>query len=306
MTTGVAVVEHALAFECEGESLFGILTTGSNTGPLGVVIVVGGPQYRVGSHRQFVLLARHLAAAGLPTLRFDYRGMGDSTGARRTFDSVDADIRAAIDALKEAAPALREVALWGLCDGASAALIYAATDPRVSAVVLANPWVRAEQTYARARLRAYYWRRPLSLEFWTKLLRGGLEWRKSLGEAHSTVARALQGKATEHGSFRDKMMSGLDRFGGRVLLLLSGRDLTATEFEQFVRSEPRASSFRGPKVTTVRVPEADHTFSEETAMRTVERATSRWLAVPSRDQAAAASIGQASRPRETAFREDGP
>ena len=39
-----------------------------------MVIVVGGPQYRAGSHRQFTLLARHIAAAGYPVLRFDARG----------------------------------------------------------------------------------------------------------------------------------------------------------------------------------------------------------------------------------------
>ena len=42
----------------------------------GMLIVVGGPQYRAGSHRQFTLLARDVAATGVPTMRFDYRGMG--------------------------------------------------------------------------------------------------------------------------------------------------------------------------------------------------------------------------------------
>jgi len=46
----------------------------------GVLIVVGGPQYRVGSHRQFVMLARFLADHGVPCMRFDYRGMGDVSG----------------------------------------------------------------------------------------------------------------------------------------------------------------------------------------------------------------------------------
>ena len=54
-------------------------------GPRGVLIVTGGPQYRAGSHRQFVLLARFLAARGMAVLRFDYRGMGDSEGAPRDY-----------------------------------------------------------------------------------------------------------------------------------------------------------------------------------------------------------------------------
>ncbi|KAB8057318.1 hydrolase 1, exosortase A system-associated, partial [Janthinobacterium violaceinigrum] len=58
--------------------LVGILSLPAAPGPRGVLIVTGGPQYRVGSHRQFVLLARALAAQGVPVLRFDLRGMGDS------------------------------------------------------------------------------------------------------------------------------------------------------------------------------------------------------------------------------------
>jgi hypothetical protein len=56
--------EEALAIPCGAERLVGILAKPSVCGDTGVVIVVGGPQYRAGSHRQFVLLARTLAAAG--------------------------------------------------------------------------------------------------------------------------------------------------------------------------------------------------------------------------------------------------
>src|SRR5258707_6492460 len=52
--------EHAFMFDCEGESLVGILSGAGLPAGRGVLIVVGGPQYRAGSHRQFTLLARHL------------------------------------------------------------------------------------------------------------------------------------------------------------------------------------------------------------------------------------------------------
>ena len=71
--------EVGLLFNCAGETLVGVLARPPSSqlqGSLGVVIIVGGPQYRAGSHRQFVSLARALAAAGHAVLRFDYRGMG--------------------------------------------------------------------------------------------------------------------------------------------------------------------------------------------------------------------------------------
>ncbi len=78
--------ETALRFTCADEYLFGILACPERPSDTGVVIVVGGPQTRVGSHRQFVLLSRALAAAGYPVLRFDVRGMGDSSGEQRDFE----------------------------------------------------------------------------------------------------------------------------------------------------------------------------------------------------------------------------
>src|SRR5262245_34032234 len=99
--------ERALTFKCEDETLVGVMHVAPAPAVRGVLIVVGGPQYRVGSHRQFLLLARHLAAAGVPVFRFDYRGMGDSSGAVRTFEDIGTDLRCAMDRFFAEAPALK-------------------------------------------------------------------------------------------------------------------------------------------------------------------------------------------------------
>ena len=67
--------EEALVFGCGGEALVGVLARPDAPAARGVLIVVGGPQYRAGSHRQFTHLARELARNGIASLRFDYRGM---------------------------------------------------------------------------------------------------------------------------------------------------------------------------------------------------------------------------------------
>ena len=135
--------ERALFFDCAGDTLLGILhpAQGVPCG-IGLLLVVGGPQYRVGSHRQFVLLARALAAVGIPVFRFDYRGMGDSTGQPRHFEAIAPDIGAALDTFLAESPDLRGVVLWGLCDAATANAFYARSDHRVLGQIALNPWVR--------------------------------------------------------------------------------------------------------------------------------------------------------------------
>ena len=91
--------ERALTFACESEPLLAVLHTpdADKDKKIGVVIVVGGAQSRVGSHRMFVTLARGLADLGCAVLRFDRRGMGDSGGDDPGFDDCNEDIIAAVN-----------------------------------------------------------------------------------------------------------------------------------------------------------------------------------------------------------------
>lgn len=166
--------ERAFLFPCAGETLPGIVSLPDQGTPpeVGLLIVVGGPQYRVGSHRLFVKLARHAASQGLAAMRFDYRGMGDATGEMRTFEHIDDDLAAAMGAFRQQVPSLKRIVLWGLCDGASAACMYAARDPHVQGLILLNPWVHTTEGAAETKLRHYYLQRLFSAALWRKLLSG--------------------------------------------------------------------------------------------------------------------------------------
>lgn len=273
-----AMTESVKTFNCEGDDLLGLLHL-PDTDPrqLGVVIVVGGPQYRVGSHRQFVILARRLAIAGHAVLRFDYRGMGDSQGEKRNFESIDADIRSAVDALIREATFVKRVALVGLCDAASAAVLYPSSDRRVSDLVLMNPWVRTEGGAAKAILENYYGQRFLQPAFWRKVLTGGFNPLSSLRDLGRNVFRTYASRPASD-SYIDRMTSAIDRDNRPALLLLSGRDLTAREFEAFAAETPAWRKWLSRSNTRiVNLPEADHTLTGRLVQAKADEEILAWL-----------------------------
>lgn len=273
--------EEVIHFACEDEALFGILTRPEQSAETGVIIIVGGPQTRVGSHRQFVLLSRALAETGFPVLRFDYRGMGDSTGEQRDFEAVTPDIHAAIDTLQAACPTVIRIVLWGLCDAATAALLYMdeTHDPRISGLCLLNPWVRSEATLAKTQVKHYYGQRLLQKEFWLKLLSGRLNIARSVAELLRKIGQASSRVATgQHLTFQDRMARGLKNFSGPALLLLSGNDYTAKEFLEYTRTAKIWHNLLDrPNVRRIDIKGADHTFSSQEWRETVENACLDWL-----------------------------
>src|SRR5262245_43115922 len=269
------ITRQPVAFACGQDWLLGVVARPEKPRSRGVLIVIGGPQYRAGSHRQFVLLAEHLAAEGYAAMRFDYRGMGDSTGAPRTFEDVGEDLRAAVDHFLSAVPEVTEVVIWGLCDAASATLFYAHQDPRIAGVVLLNPWVRSAQGEARTYLKHYYLRHAFSAAPWARLFRGEL----NLGASARSFLRNLGTASTgSKGTLAERMAEGLARFKGRSLLITAGDDLTAKEFFDAAASSPRwRKLLRAPRVVQHVLPDATHTFPRRDWRDQVSRWTSGWL-----------------------------
>ena len=285
------VEESAFVFACGADGLVGIVSRPRQLSPRGVLIVVGGPQYRAGSHRQFTLLCRALAGRDIAAMRFDYRGMGDSSGQPRNFEDIHDDIRVAVDQFLLAVPELREVVIWGLCDAASAALMYAYRDQRIAGLVLLNPWVRTQEGLAKVQIKYYYRSRLTDRAFWGKILTGQFQF----GAAARSFVRSLMtalgmGKMTEATSgdapggvgtpapLPDRMAEGLDRFKGKVLLILSGNDLTAQEFEEAVRkSATWGRLLADTRVQKHKLPDATHTFSTQAWRDQVAAWTIDWV-----------------------------
>ena len=277
--------EQALVIDRSGTPLVGILHRSTGAPEQGVLMMVaGGPQYRIGGHRQLVLWARQFAAQGYPTLRFDFSGMGDSYGEFLDFENSEDDIRAAIDRLFLELPSLKRLVLWGECNACSASLFYAHKDPRITGIVMLNPWVRTAQGKAKTVVKHYYLQRLRERSFWAKVLSLKFDLSASLRSAMQMIrlARGQRQAGQPAGSGRkslpERMFDGLARFEGRIMLIMSGRDLIATEFDDLLHASPQWQEQLAARALVRHDLEyADHTFSTAEWREEVARWGIAWL-----------------------------
>lgn len=138
----VAMKESALQFG-KFAHLAGIVTEPAvRTHAQGWVFVSAGLNSKAGPFGLYAKLARRMSAEGYTCLRFDLGGIGDSADTwvgeglrQRTRD----DIRAAVDEFTQRY-ALEGVILCGLCSGAEDSFRYAEHDPRVTGLVMIDPF----------------------------------------------------------------------------------------------------------------------------------------------------------------------
>ncbi len=286
------ITETPHLFSCQADQLIGIIHQPEKPLDFGVLIVVGGPQYRAGSHRQFILLARMLANNGIPVMRFDYRGMGDSQGLARSFSEVDDDIKSALDAFYQNSPALKGVVAWGLCDAASAVSFYAYQDKRIMGLVLLNPWVFTEQGAAKTYFKHYYLQRFCNPELWKKIFSLQFNYQQSfsslvllmknmllpsVNNSHLSKSESVD-LVDSNLSLPERMRDCLQRFDHTILFILSGRDLTADEFRDAVKSDKKWQALlEMPDISMVELAESDHTFSSQKWREEVSQLTLQWL-----------------------------
>lgn len=276
-----------------------------------VIVVVGGPQYRVGSHRQFVQLSRALASQGHASLRFDCTGMGDSPGELRNFLNIGEDIAAAIAFARTRLPTVQTLALWGLCDGASAALLYvhAHGGADIQGLCLLNPWVRSEVSQAQTQVKHYYVERLKNPAFWRKLLKGKVATSAVLELSRAVRTLWLAKPADQRNSpnastdqdvpFQSRMASAWQKYSGAILLILSGDDYTAKEFLGVTQNDARwKGKLQRRNVNRHDVARADHTFSGVATRLEMEEITAHWLNELIGDQAPVVKNAATTRKRQ--------
>lgn len=221
-----AFMRRLIVFPCAGDTLLGTLDAAEGT--TGLLIVSGGNEVRMGAHRGMALLAARIAAAGHPVLRYDRRGVGDSTGPNRGFEASGADIAAALAAFRSELPSLARIIAFGNCDAASALMLHEGAG--IDGYVLANPWVieAADPLPPASAIRARYAERLRDPKAWLRLLRGGVDLRKlfkGLSKLSTSGSEAPSGLAA-------RIAAGMGASSAPITLLLARRDNTAIAFAE--------------------------------------------------------------------------
>lgn len=191
--------EEIIEFNANDELLSGIINragrTSSEQPDFGIVFANAGARGRLGSSFQYPYYARKLAEKGIPSLRFDPHGVGDSTGhienrpmlefygALQQGLFVD-DLKVAIELFKRQLRP-KKLILCGVCGGAITSLIAAKDSNFVDGLILLSlpvllDSVEGEESsisggYAKDYLVSAYGKKIFSVDAWKRLVSGKSE-----------------------------------------------------------------------------------------------------------------------------------
>lgn len=237
--------EQLLRFGPQG-SLIGTITRPDSDGvpsaPFGLVLFNAGVVGRVGPHRINVKLARRVAEHGIPTIRFDLHGFGDSQRADGNADfkeqSVD-DLKQAMDCLQRQT-GMQRFALLGFCSGAMPSYMTAQTDPRVAVIVIYDAFafktVRSRLRYLWLRLRRHGFGLSTGSRLGRALLRivhAGLRRGRAMLSPATAPDIGDQVWTSVSPPTRHQIGRGLRQIaanGTRVVLLQAGDDFSAANY----------------------------------------------------------------------------
>lgn len=240
-----------------------------------VLIVSGGNEIRSGSHGGQSQIAQFLTNLGYHVLRYDRRGVGDSSGINHGFDKSHEDILAAVNFLRAQFGHDISIAAFGNCDAASALLLnHDALG--LSQLILANPWTidtpskeveiktddeepQSASAPSAAAIRARYWARIKNPQSIIDLLTGKINLRKLIGG----LLRASKQEGVSDLAL--KMANQLSSLKIPTDILIADKDTTAIAFMAAYKSKPYENIRNNDNIGVSIINSASHSFADETA-----------------------------------------
>lgn len=246
---------------CASDMLAATLDSGTDATAL--LIVSGGNEIRSGAHGGMAQLALRISQHGFPVLRYDRRGIGESSGENREFLSSAKEIAAATRFLRQEQPQIDRIIAFGNCDAATALALYG-PDAGIDGYVLANPWViettgepeSEEPTISSAAIRSRYWDRIKNPRTIIDLLSGKIDFRKLLKGLKQAS------KVEENSALSLRLRDALSGLEENTHILLAKRDTTARAFLAAWNSADFESLQRNSSITVESLDSASHSFAD--------------------------------------------
>lgn len=276
------VHEEAQVFGPEGSHV-GILTQRDADGTAPSVVCVipnAGLIYRIGPRRFTVKLARALAETGIPTLRFDLAGVGDSKYVGESSSARErilASMRCAFDQLERTTGARRFIVM-GICSGAVNAYRIATVDERVVGVFMYDKF------YYRSR-----WTTPVYLAKRARVVGPARAFAAALRALGRRLRPKGQGDEPSVAAFanldaesppKDEFVEDVNRLVGRGVRLsfvYGGSFPAYYSYAQQFRDAFAGEPFLA-KVEYRHLPTLDHMLSSLDAQRALQSAVLEWAA----------------------------
>ncbi len=164
----------------DGQPVMGILCAPANTAPARALIFTHGwSGNRHGPAGILVDMARRFAAQGVVSLRFDFRGRGESggEGLQSTLTTMADDLVAASDfLLKETA--LKKITYFGMCSGGNVAIGTLKRLPMAENIIMLSVYPFSDgdafgrDLHRTAHFLKVYWMKACRPETWKRLFGG--------------------------------------------------------------------------------------------------------------------------------------
>ena len=140
---------ECVVLENDGQKIFGMLhrPAGKQQSPA-VVMCHGFAGQKIGKYRIYVLIAQRLAELGIASLRFDFRGSGESEGdfADMTIESEVSDVEKCLEFLRNHSQIdSSRIGILGNSFGGAIAVLAAGLDRRIQSIALLAALFNSQQ-----------------------------------------------------------------------------------------------------------------------------------------------------------------